>query len=135
MIRWTVPKALIAGVGVLIVTAVALTSEVLPSYYFRDWVRFISPGLAGFTAAYLAPRWKVMAGISIAILGPIIGALWYVVYHYLYEATDPYHYLHGLWGYFVMHFLLFIYPTVVGALLGYFLSRIRSIQKKSVFQR
>jgi len=122
VIRWTLVKALFAGVGVLFL-AQALYLGVLIKISYHEQLRLIllgSPALAAFAAAYFAPRRKLMAGLLMAICGAAIGTLSSLAYEFLGLHVDR---IGGLLATFL---ILLAYDSVLsflGGAAGVFFSR------------
>jgi len=73
MMRWTVPKATLAGIGVFILGQVLYVG--FSDHELLRLVLLGTPTFAAFIAAYLAPRWKIVVGMSMAIYGAALGEL------------------------------------------------------------
>lgn len=122
MIRWTIPKAILAGISVLVLAQV-LYIGVLAKINHYELLRLLllsSPGLAAFTAAYLAPHRKVVIGISMAMYGAVIGMLSALGYEYLGLYVD------SVGGPLATFLILLAYNgalSIVGSVAGFFLSR------------
>lgn len=122
MIRWTIAKAVLAGVGVLFL-AQALYLGVLIKISHHEQLRLIllgSPALAAFAAAYLAPRRKLMAGLLMAICGAVIGTLSGLAYEFFGLHVDR------IGGVLATFLILLAYDGVLsflGSAAGVFLSR------------
>lgn len=118
MIRWTVPKATLAGVGVFVLGQVLYLAF---SHY--DLLRIVllgTPGFAAFVAAYLAPRWKVAVGMSMAIYGAVLGELMARGYEQFGGHVD---HIGGLVATLLILLAYYGAFCVVGSVAGAFLSR------------
>ena len=122
MMRWSVAKAVLAGISILMLGQI-LYIGVLVKISQHELLRFTLlafPALAAFVAAYLAPRHKLVVGISMAIFGASISMLSALGYKYLGFHVD------SIGGVLATFSILFVYNAVfcvVGSLAGYFLSR------------
>src|SRR3569833_2259926 len=77
MMRWTILKAMLAGISVLVLAQI-LYIGVLIKITHHELLRLlllIAPCLAAFVAANLAPHRKLIVGLSMAIYGVVIGVL------------------------------------------------------------
>ncbi len=128
MIRSTVVKAILAGICILILGQM-LYIGVLVKINQHELLRLVLlafPTFAAFIAAYLAPRSKLIVGISMAIFGASISMLSAFTYEYFGFHVDH------IGGILVTFLILLAYNAafcVVGTLAGYFLSR--KMQKRS----
>ena len=125
MMRWTVVQAALAGIGILILGQI-LYIGVLVKISEHELLRFALlafPTFAAFVAAYLAPRRKLVVGISMAIFGASVGMLFALGYEYFGLHVDR------IGGLLATFSILLAYNSVfclVGSLAGYFLSRSKS---------
>lgn len=122
MIRGTVLKAMLAGIGILVVAQI-LYIGVLLKISFHEFLRFVllvAPGLAALVAAYLAPDRKLLTGVSMALCGAVLGVLSAIGYETLGLNVD---HIGGLLATFL---ILLGYNTalsIAGSVVGVFLSR------------
>ena len=82
--RLTVPRAMMAGIGILILDLI-LYSWVLLAANSHEFLRYISlsaPGLAACVTAYLSSRQKLLVGMSMAVYGALGGMLSDPLYEY-----------------------------------------------------
>ena len=122
MMRCTIPKAMLAGVSVLILAQV-LYIGVLIKINHHELLRLlllIAPSISAFVAAYLAPRRKVVVGLSMALYGAALGVLSSVGYESFGLHVDR---LGGLWATFVILIVYYLVLSLMGSAGGYFLSR------------
>lgn len=118
MIQWSVLKASLAGVAVFVLgnmLSLAFSHHEIPRLLLLG-----TPGFAAFIAAYWAPRWKMTAGMSMAIYGAVLGELMARVYEYFGGHVDH------LGGVVTTLFIFLAYygaVSVVGSLAGVFLSK------------
>lgn len=120
--RWTIPKAMLAGISVLILAQV-LYIGVLVKISHHELLRLmllIAPGIAAFAAAYLAPRRKLLVGLSMAMYGAAIGVLSALGYESFGLHVDR---VGGLWTTFVILLVYYLALSLMGSVGGYFLSR------------
>lgn len=122
MIRWTVPKATMVGIG-LLVLAQLLYVGVLLKIEYHEFLRLIllgAPGFAAFAAAYLAPCRKLLVGISMALYGAIVAMLSAYIYEQFGLHVDR---IGGLSATFVILLAYYAALSVVGGAVAVFLSR------------
>ena len=122
MMRWTIPKAMLAGISVLVLAQV-LYIGVLVKISHHELLRLmllIAPGIASFAAAYLAPRRKLLVGLSMAMYGAAIGVLSALGYESFGLHVDR---VGGLWTTFVILLVYYLALSLMGSVGGYFLSR------------
>jgi|ERR1700682_3435624 len=123
----TMTKAVVVGIAVLILANV-LWLGVLWEVRFYELVRvtlLIFPSIASFLVAYLAPRRKIVLGISMAVWGAMIGTLATSIYEHFGVPVDQ------IGGPVMIFFVLLAYQFVfctVGSVAGYLFWR--SINKK-----
>jgi len=122
-----VPKSVVAG-GSILVAAQLLYFLVLMKVTHHELLRvllFVAPGLASLVAAYFSPTQKMIVGLSMALLGSILG----VLFSYAYEALGfP---IDHIGGFFVTASILVLYyigPSIVGSVVGKLISERRSRQ-------
>lgn len=118
MIQWTVPKATLAGIGVFVFGQVLYVG-----FSHQELLRLVllgTPGFAAFVAAYLAPRWKIVVGMSMAIYGAVLGELMARVYEYFGGHVDQ---IGGLLATLVILLVYYLALSLMGSVGGYFLSR------------
>jgi hypothetical protein len=126
MIRWTILKATLAGICLLIFGQI-LYIGVLVDIIYHDLLRFMLlfiPVFSAFIASYLAPCRKIVVGISMSIYGAVIGILSAFVYEYFGLHVD---HIGGLLSTFVILFAYYVILSIVGSLVGAFLSSKRRI--------
>ena len=123
--RWALAKALIAGISVLILTQVLYIGVLVKINYYEllRWVLLVSPCLAAFSTAYLAPRQKVIWGISMSVFGVVIGMLSAIGYEYFGLTVD---HIGGPVATFVILMAYHAPLSIVGSVAGYFLSKKRA---------
>ena len=123
---WTTQRAALAGTGVLILGQVLFFG--LSQHEPLRLILLSTPALAAFVAAYFAPRWKILVGLSMAVVGAAIGELMARAYEYLGGHVDH------IGGMLATLLVLLAYNGVlssVGSVAGAFLSRKRSKHAKS----
>ena len=120
--RWTVLKAVLAGIGVLALGQMLYVGVLVKinQYELLRFVLLSFPALAAFIAAYLAPSRKLAVGISMAIFAASIGMLSAFGYEYFGLHVD---HIGGLLATFLFLLAYSTACSVVGTLAGYFLSR------------
>lgn len=129
MMHRTISKATLAGIGVLIL-AQALYIGVLVKITHHELLRLlllIAPSLAAFIAAYLAPRRKLLVGLSMALYGAVIGVLsafWYESFGLHVDRIG------GVWATFLILLVYYLALSLVGGAGGYFLSRNKGLNNK-----
>ena len=122
MMRWTMPKAMLAGISVLVLAQI-LYIGVLVKINHHELLRLlllIAPGLAAFVAAYLAPRRKLLVGLSMAMYGAVIGVLSALGYESFGLHVDR---IGGVWATFLILLVYYLVLSLVGSAGGYLLSR------------
>lgn|SRR5574340_304187 len=122
MIRWSVPKASLAGIAVFV-----LGDALYLAFSHYELLRLVllgTPGFAAFAAAYWAPRWKMAAGMSMAAYGAALGELMARVYEYSGGHVD---HIGGLAATLLILLAYYGVASVVGSLAGAFLSNRRSM--------
>jgi hypothetical protein len=120
MIRWTMTKATVAGIGVFVIGQILYLS--FSRFELLRIVLLGTPGFAAFVAAYLAPRWKIVIGMSMAIYGALISELMTRGYEHFGGHVDH------IGGLVATLLILLVYDaafSVVGSVAGDFLSRRR----------
>jgi hypothetical protein len=122
MIRSTLAKAILAGIGILILGQMLYVGVLVKinQYEVLRFVLLAFPTFAAFIAAYLAPRRKLVVGISMAIFGASISMLSALAYEYFGFHVD---HIGGLLATFLILLAYNAAFCVVGSLAGYFLSR------------
>lgn len=118
MIRWTAPKATLSGIGVFVLGQVLYLA-----FSHHELLRIVllgTPGFAAFVAAYLAPRWKMVVGMSMAIYGAVLGELMARGYEYFGGHAD---HIGGLVATLLILLAYYGAFSVVGSVTGVFLSR------------
>lgn len=93
------------------------------------FVLWILPAGAAFIASYFSRRYKLLSGLSYAIVLPILGATAHYVSGQLGAPTD-FAGLRGAFIVFKIHFVLGAIAASVGTTLGLLLSRKRSSQHR-----
>lgn len=119
MNQWTV--AILAGLGLLFVAQV-LYVGVLTKVSYHEQLRLIlltAPAVAAFAVAYLAPRRKFLAGLSVAVAGAVIGIVSSHVYRRLGLHVDQ---IGGMVATFLVLLTYQGVASVVGSAAGVFLS-------------
>lgn len=117
MIRWSVPKASLAGIAVFV-----LGDALYLAFSHYELLRFVllgTPGFAAFVAAYWAPRWKMAVGMSMAIYGAVLGELMARVHEYLGGHVD---HIGGLAATLLILLVYYAAVSAVGGFAGAFLS-------------
>lgn len=118
MIRWTSPKAFLAGLLVFV-----LGQALYYCFVHNELLRLIllgTPAFSAFVSTYLAPYRKIAMGMSMAVFGAIISQLMTVGYEYLGGYADH------IGSVFETYVILLSYNLVlclIGTAVGYFLSR------------
>lgn len=82
--KWTIGGVWLLGVGVLIIGHLlwwGVAAEVLLGEALR-LVLFIVPAAAGFMVTYLSPRLKLVLGMSMGVVGAVIGFLAMRIFEY-----------------------------------------------------
>ena len=79
-----------------------------------------TPSFAAFVAAYLAPRRKVVIGMTMAVYGVIFGQLMTTVYEHLGGYVD---HIGGILETSIILLGYYLILSLVGSVAGYFLSR------------
>lgn len=121
MISWTVPKAMAAGISVLIFAQIMYVGVMVSDnqYELLRLILLIFPCVSAFVATYFAPRWKLAVGFSMAIFGASIGMLSAYVYEHFGLHVDQ------IGGHLVTFLVLLVYDAVlsiIGSVAGYTLS-------------
>ena len=122
MIRWSMLKAGMIGISVLILGHV-LYFLVLVGVRNHELLRvglLFFPGIAAFATAYFAPRRKILMGISMAIYGAAIAIVSSSIYEFLGFHID---HIGGLFTTFTIILGYYVVFCAVGGLAGYFLAR------------
>jgi hypothetical protein len=131
MIRQTATKAIVIGVAVLVL-ANALWLAVLLEVKFHELLRIALlgfPSPAAFLVAYLAPRGKIVLGMSMALWGAIIGVLSTSIYDHLGVPVDH------IGGPVAVFFVLLAYQLAyctVGSVIGYLFWRFTNRRRNGV---
>ena len=125
MTRSTVQRALLAGIGVLVLAHVLYAGVLIKVSYheFLRWILLGAPGFAACIAAYMSPSRKLLMGISMALYGAVIGMLSAVGYEYFGLHVDR---IGGPLATFVILFAYDAALSVVGSVVGVFLSHKRN---------
>lgn len=118
MIQWTVLKATLAGIGVFVAGQALYLA--LTHHELLRVVLLGTPGFAAFTTAYLAPRWKVVVGTSMAVYEAVLGELMARGYEHFGGQVD---HIGGLVATFLILLAYDAVLGVVGSVAGAFLSR------------
>jgi len=124
MIQPTATRAVVVGIAVLILANV-LWLGVLWEVKFYQLLRMallISPGIASFLVAYLAPRVKIVLGLSMAAWGAIIGTFATSIYEHFGVPVD------NIGGPMAVFVVLLVYQVVictVGSVVGFLFWRIK----------
>jgi hypothetical protein len=113
---------MLAGISVLILAQVLYVGVLLKISHHEllRLILLVVPGLAAFAAAYLAPRRKLLVGLSMAIYGAVIGVLSALGYESLGLHVDR---IGGAWTTFTILLVYYLVLSFVGSMGGYFLSR------------
>jgi hypothetical protein len=122
MIRGTVLKAILAGIGVLVLAQV-LYVGVLLKIAHHEFLRLVllgAPGFAALVAAYLAPNRKLLIGVSMSFHGAVIGLLSAIGYE---QFGLPVDHIGGLLATFLILITYYTAWSIAGSLMGTFLSR------------
>lgn len=122
MIRWTVAKAMMAGISVIIFAQLLYVAVLLKiaDYELLRLILLGFPCLAAFVAAYWSPCRKISVGVSMAMYGAVIGVLSASCYDYFALPVDR------IGGLFTTFFILLVYYgalSIVGSVAGVLLSR------------
>ena len=110
----------LAGIGVFVLGQMAYFE-----FSHHELLRLLllgTPGFAAFVAAYLAPRWKIVVGMSMAIYGAVLGESMARSYEYFGGHVDR------IGGLLATLAILLAYNgtlSIVGSAAGAFLSRKR----------
>jgi hypothetical protein len=115
-------KAGMAGIAVLVLAHV-LWIGVLLGVKFHEALRialFFFPSFAAFLTTYLAPRQKILMGLSMAVYGAVIGISSAFVYKYFGGQLDD---IGGPLATFMILLTFHGVYSVVGTAAGYSLSR------------
>lgn len=118
MIRWSVPKASLAGIAVFV-----LGDALYLAFSHYELLRLVllgTPGFAAFVAAYWTPRWKIAVGMSMAIYGAVLGELMARVYEYSGGHVD---HIGGLAATLLILLAYYGAISIVGSMAGAFLSK------------
>jgi hypothetical protein len=118
MTHWTSPKAVLAGLSVFV-----LGQAMYYCFVHHELLRLVllgTPSFAAFVAAYLAPNRKIAIGMSMAVYGAIIGQLMAIGYEYLGGYVD---HIGGVLETFVILLSYYLVLSLIGSVVGYFLSR------------
>jgi hypothetical protein len=118
MIRWSVPKASLAGITVFVLGDALYLA--FSHYELLRLVLLCTPGFAAFAAAYWAPRWKMMVGMSMAIYGTAIGELMARVFEYFGGHVDR---VGGLAATLLILLVYYGVLGLLGSMAGAFLSK------------
>lgn len=121
MIQWSVLKASLAGVVVFL-----LGNMLYLAFSYHELLRLLllgTPGFSAFVAAYLAPRWKMAVGMSMAIYGAVFGELMARVFEYFGGHVD---HIGGLVATLIILLTYYGVVSVIGSFAGVFLSKRRS---------
>jgi hypothetical protein len=121
MIRLTIYRALLAGIGVLVLGQVLYIGVLIKiSYYdFLYWMLLGTPALAACIAAYMSPKWKLLTGISMAFFGAAIGVLSAIFYEY---SGFPIDHIGSLSETFIIIFIWYAVLSIAGCVVGILLS-------------
>jgi hypothetical protein len=125
MIRGTMFKASIVGIAVLVLANV-LWLGVLLEVRFHETLRvalYFFPGFAAFFATYLAPRRKILMGLSMGGYGAVIATLSSFVYKQIGFHIDD---IGGPLATFVMLLAYHVVYCVVGTAAGYCVARLNT---------
>jgi hypothetical protein len=122
MIHWTAQRAVLAGIGVLILAQLLYIGVLLKINHHEllRWILLGAPGLAAFIAAYSAPNRKLLIGLSMALYGALIGMLSAIGYEYFGLHVDR---IGGLFATFMILLAYYAALSIVGSVAGLFLSR------------
>jgi hypothetical protein len=118
MIRSTIPRASLAGIGVFVLGQVLYVI-----YSHHELLRLVllgTPGFSAFVAAFLAPRRKMLVGLSMAVYGAVLGELMARVYEYFGGHVD---HIGGVVATFVILLVYHGALAVVGSVAGILISR------------
>ena len=129
MMQWTVVKAALAGIGILILGQILFIGVLLRvrEHELLRYVLVTLPILAAFVAVYLAPRLKLVVGISMAIFEASLSMLFAFGYEYFGLHIDH------IAGPLATFSILLVYNSVlcfVGGVTGYLFSHRRPIDQK-----
>ena len=92
MIRWTILKAVLLGVGTLVAAHLIYLFDLMTPgpQEFLDVALLLVPGVASFASTYVAPKRKVLVGMSLALFGPIVAMIAAQAHHcLLYTSPSP----------------------------------------------
>lgn len=122
MMRWTMLRAWMVGISVLILGHVLYFLVLLEvrNYELLRVALLFFPSIAAFVTAYFAPRRKILMGISMAVYGAIV----VIVSSFVYESLG-FHIDHigGLFTTFIIILSYYVVFCAVGGLTGYFLAQ------------
>lgn len=130
MIRWTMLKAGMVGISVLILGDVLyfLVLIEVRSYELLRLGLFSFPSIAAFATAYFAPRWKIFMGTSMAAYGAALAIVSSAIYESLGFYID---HIGGLFATFIIILGYHVAFCVVGSLAGYYFANQRKARSKS----
>lgn len=123
--KWTTPKACAVGAAILVV-AHGLWWGVAAGVQHAGYLRillFVLPVLAAFAVTYLSPTHRVAAGMSMGVVGAVVGIASMVLYKHLGYHIDEIGSPLETFGILLVLHLLY---AAVGTGLGYGAWRLRS---------
>lgn len=122
MMRWTMLRAWMVGISVLILGHVLYFLVLLEvrNYELLRVALLFFPSIAAFVTAYFAPRRKILMGISMAVYGAIVVMVSSFVYESLGFHID---HIGGLFTTFIIILSYYVVFCAGGGLAGYFLAQ------------
>ena len=122
MIRWTILKAVLLGVGTLVAAHLIYLFDLMTPgpHEFLDVALLLVPGVASFASTYVAPKRKVLVGMSLALFGPIVAMIAAQAHQLLGIAVDR---IAGVVGMFAILFVYHAMSCTVGTAIGFAASR------------
>lgn len=118
MIRWTILKATLAGIGVFVLGQVLYFG--FSHYELLRTILLGTSAFSAFVAAYFSPRLKIAVGMSMSIYSAVLGELMPNIYEHFGGHVDQ---IGGLVVTFVILLAYHLPLSIVGGVAGYFLSR------------
>lgn len=128
MIKQTVTTTTLIGIAVLVLANVLWLGMAWETKFYESLrvVLLFFPSLAALLVAYLAPRRKILVGISMAVWGALIGTIATSIYDHLGVPVDH------IGGPFSLFLILLAYQLAfctVGSIAGYLFWRFASRER------
>jgi hypothetical protein len=125
VVAWTMTKAWLLGLALLVAGHLLWWGVLLDGAYSEALrvALFFVPAVAAFLVAYLAPRRKLLLGISMGLCGALIGFAAMAGYEHLGYHIDK---IGGPLATLAILLAIHLGYSSVGSIAGYFTWRIRS---------